>query len=55
MKSRRARQQLSYLKANGKFLDFIDVGSDVWYAVHDWHVRLQQQLVFGRDAVGPTR
>jgi hypothetical protein len=45
-------QQLNYLKANGKFPDFIDVGSDVWYAVHDWHVRLQQQLVFGRDAVG---
>jgi len=40
-------QQLSYLKANAKFPDFIDVGSDVWYAVHDWHVRLQQQLVFG--------
>jgi hypothetical protein len=45
-------KQLDYLKANGKFPDFIDVGSDVWYAVHDWHVRLQQQLVFGRDAVG---
>jgi hypothetical protein len=42
-------RQLDYLKANGKFPDFIDVGSDVWYAVHDWHVRLQQPLVFGRD------
>lgn len=45
-------KQLDYLKANGKFPDFIDVGSDVWYAVHDWHVRLQQTLVFGRDTVG---
>jgi hypothetical protein len=47
----RGKQQ-DYLKAQGKFPDFIDVGMDVWYAVHDWHVRLQQQLVFGRDAVG---
>jgi hypothetical protein len=45
-------KQLDYLKANGKFPDFIDVGSDVWYAVHDWHIRLEQTLVFGRDAVG---
>ena len=45
-------KQLDYLRANGKFPDFIDVGSDVWYAVHDWHVRLQQQLLFGRDTVG---
>ena len=45
-------KQLDYLKANGKFPDFIDVGSDIWYAVHDWHIRLQQALVFGRDAVG---
>ena len=42
-------RQLDYLKANGKFPDFIDVGSDVWYAVHDWHIRTQQSLVFGRD------
>src|SRR6476620_4375416 len=45
-------KQLDYLKANGKFPDFIDVGSDVWYAVHDWHIRLQQPLVFGRDLAG---
>jgi hypothetical protein len=45
-------RQMDYVKANGKFPDFIDVGIDVWYAVHDWHIRLQQQLVFGRDGVG---
>jgi hypothetical protein len=45
------QKQLDYLKANGKFPDFIDVGSDVWYAVHDWHVRTLQPLVFGRDPV----
>jgi hypothetical protein len=45
-------KQLEFLKANGKFPDFIDAGSDVWFAVYDWHVRLQQQLVFGRDPGG---
>ena len=45
-------KQLDYLKANGKFPDFIDVGSDVWYAVHDWHIRLGQPLVFSRDPSG---
>jgi hypothetical protein len=45
-------RQVDYLKARGKFPDFIDVGSDIWYAVHDWHVRLQQPLMFGRDAMG---
>ena len=45
-------RQMEFVKAQGKFPDFIDVGIDVWYAVHDWHIRLQQQLVFGRDTVG---
>lgn len=45
-------RQMDFVKAQGKFPDFIDVGIDVWYAVYDWHVRLQQQLVLGRDAVG---
>ena len=45
-------RQVDFLKAQGKFPDFIDVGIDIWYAVHDWHIRLQQQLVFGRDPVG---
>jgi hypothetical protein len=45
-------RQLDYLKAQGKFPDFIDVGPDIWYAVHDWHVRLQQPLMLGRDATG---
>jgi hypothetical protein len=47
----RARQ-VDYLKANGKFPDFIDVSPDVWMAAYDWHVRLQQPLTIGRDAAG---
>jgi hypothetical protein len=45
-------KQIDWLKATNKFPDFIDVGVDVWMAAHDWHVRLQQPLVLGRDAVG---
>jgi hypothetical protein len=45
-------RQVDYLKANAKFPDFIDVGADVWMAVHDWHVRLQQPLTLGRDPLG---
>jgi hypothetical protein len=46
------KSQQDYLKANGKFPDFIDLGIDVWTAIHDWHIRLQQPLVLGRDVNG---
>jgi hypothetical protein len=45
-------RQIDYLKANSKFPDFIDVSADIWMAVYDWHVRLQQQLILGRDSTG---
>lgn len=45
-------RQLDFLRANAKFPDFIDVSLDVWMNVHDWHVRLQQPLVLGRDVNG---
>jgi hypothetical protein len=41
--------QLRYLVANGKFPDFLEVGTDVWFQVHDWHVRWNQPLNLGRD------
>jgi hypothetical protein len=45
-------RQVDYLKANGKFPDFIDVSADVWMSAYDWHVRLQQPLALGRDSTG---
>lgn len=45
-------RQNDYLKATNKFPDFIDVSVDVWTAVYDWHVRMQQPLVVGRDVNG---
>ena len=44
--------QKVYLRSNGKLPDFIDVGSDVWFQVYDWHVRWQHPLEQGRDAQG---
>jgi hypothetical protein len=46
------QKQVEYLKATNKFPDFIDVGLDVWFAVHDWHIKHLQQLVLGRDGSG---
>jgi hypothetical protein len=44
--------QIMFLRSNGKLPDFIDVGSDIWFAVHDWHIRWQQPLNITRDATG---
>lgn len=44
--------QKAFLRANGRFPDCIEVGVDVWFAVHDWHVRWQQPLSIERDAFG---
>jgi len=46
------QKQVDYLKATNKFPDFIDVGLDVWFAVHDWHIKHLQQPALGRDANG---
>jgi hypothetical protein len=46
------QKQMDYLRSTNKFPDFIDVGLDVWFAVHDWHIKHQQQPALGRDANG---
>jgi len=47
------RDQLrTFLRANGKFPDLIEVGSDVWQQVYDWHVRFHQPIALGRTAEG---
>ena len=42
----------AFVRLNGKFPDYIDVGTDVWQQVHDWHVRFQQTATIGRLADG---
>jgi hypothetical protein len=47
------REQVrSFLRANGKFPDFVETGADVWQQVYDWHVRFQQPISIGRTAEG---
>ena len=44
--------QKTYMRSNGKLPDFIEVGSDVWFQVYDWHVRWQHPIAQSRDAQG---
>jgi hypothetical protein len=37
-------QQRTFLKANQKFPDYMDVGVDIWERMHDWHVRTRQPV-----------
>src|SRR5262245_30887302 len=41
-----------FLRANGKFPDFLEVGVDIWQQVYDWHIRFQQPLNIGRTSDG---
>ena len=43
-------RQIAFLRAEGKFPDFIDVGVDVWMGVYDWHVKHTVAITIGRDA-----
>ena len=44
--------QLTFLRSNGKLPDYIEVGTEHWFAAHDWHIRWQQPLNISRDATG---
>ena len=41
-----------YLRAQMKFPDFLDIGTDLWWTVYDWHVRNVQPIVLNRDVQG---
>jgi hypothetical protein len=43
-------RQVAFLRAEGRFPDFIDVGIDVWMGVYDWHVKHGLPAPVGRDA-----
>jgi hypothetical protein len=40
------------LRSSAKFPDFVEVGSDVFYTLYDWHVRNQLPLQTTRTADG---
>jgi hypothetical protein len=41
-----------FLRSNGKFPDFCEIGARVFYDVFDWHVRNRQQLTVMRQPDG---
>ena len=42
----------TFLRQAGKYPDYIEVGTDVWHQVYDWHVRYQQPMTITRNAEG---
>ena len=47
------RQRMTeFLRQQMKYPDFLDIGTDVWNAVYDWHVRNVQPIVLNRDVQG---
>jgi hypothetical protein len=42
----------AFLRANGKFPDYLEVGIDVWQQVYDWHVRYHLAPIVGRNPDG---
>jgi hypothetical protein len=44
--------QVNYLRGNGKFPDYMEIGTSIWFGVHDWHIRWQQPMALGRDNLG---
>ena len=45
-------QIVTFLRQAGKYPDYIEVGTDVWHQVYDWHVRYQQPLQITRSSEG---
>jgi hypothetical protein len=45
-------QQRTFLKANHRFPEFIEVGISVWEEVYDWHVRHRRPFDVIRTAEG---
>jgi hypothetical protein len=42
----------AFLRQAGKYPDYIEVGTDVWHQVYDWHVRYQQPMTIARNTEG---
>jgi len=41
---------MRYLKQSGKFPEYCDIGTSIFFDVYDWHVRMQQQIQISRMA-----
>ena len=50
--NRSGTQIKTFLRQAGKYPDYIEVGTDVWHQVYDWHVRYQQPMTVARSRGG---
>ena len=41
-----------FLRNTGKFPDFLEVGTDIWQQIYEWHVRHMQPFTIGRTTEG---
>lgn len=49
----RIREQMTiFLRGNGRFPEYCDVGTGVFYQMFDWHVKNAQPLTMGRQPDG---
>lgn len=46
------QQQRTFIRANQKYPDFMEVGLGVWEEIYDWHVRYRQPINAARLADG---
>lgn len=42
----------TFMRGNGKFPDFMDIGINVFWDLYDWHIKNRQQLVVSRGTDG---
>jgi hypothetical protein len=42
----------TFLRGNGKFPDFMDIGIAVFWDLYDWHIKNEQQLIVTRGTDG---
>ena len=46
------QQQRTFLRANHKYPDFIEVGVDIWESVYNWHIHHRVPILASRLADG---
>lgn len=42
----------TFLRNTGKYPEYIEVGTDIWQQIYDWHIRVQQPFTVARTSEG---
>lgn len=46
------QHQRTFLRTFNKYPDVLEVGTDIWHDIYDWHIRYNQAMTLGRDDQG---